>query len=95
MVQELLNNAKKHSEASKVIFKMAMEDGFFLISYEDDGVGFALQEDSLREIGTSRIGLEQMKSRVLHLNGKMDLNSEANRGVRILISIPLKEVKAI
>jgi two-component system sensor histidine kinase ComP len=95
MVQELLNNAKKHSEASKVIFKMAMEDGFFLISYEDDGVGFALQEDSLREIGTSRIGLEQMKSRVLHLNGKMELNSEANRGVRILISIPLKEVKAI
>ncbi|SEC48054.1 two-component system, NarL family, sensor histidine kinase ComP [Paenibacillus sp. GP183] len=95
MVQELLNNAKKHSEASKVIFKMFMEDGFFLISYEDDGIGFAQKEDSLREIGASRIGLEQMRSRVLHLNGNMELNSQVNKGVRILISIPLKEVKAI
>jgi two-component system, NarL family, sensor histidine kinase ComP len=95
MVQELLNNAKKHSEASKVIFKMVMKDGFFLISYEDDGVGFAQKEDSLREIGASRMGLEQMRSRVLHLNGTMELNSSVNKGVQILIAIPLKEVKAI
>jgi two-component system sensor histidine kinase ComP len=95
IVQELLNNAKKHSQASKVTFKMAFEGNFFCLSYEDDGVGFGTNIGGHKEIGISGIGMEQMKSRVLHLNGQLDLTSNPSGGVQCRITIPMKEVMAL
>jgi two-component system sensor histidine kinase ComP len=93
IVQELLNNAKKHSQASKVIFKMVIDDDLFCLSYEDDGVGFGESGESNKEIGLSGIGMEQIKSRILHLNGQLDWKSSS--GVRCRIIIPMKEVVSL
>src|SRR5262249_175340 len=66
IVQELLNNAKKHSQASQVTFRITESDPSFCLIYEDDGVGF----DGVvrqKEIGAGGMGVEQMKSRILHV----------------------------
>jgi two-component system sensor histidine kinase ComP len=90
--QELMHNAKKHSKASKVTIKLAVIENYICLFYKDNGVGLdpqALANDKrLRTIANSGFGLEQMKSRVLHLNGHLELQSNKGSGVELTIRIP-------
>lgn len=92
IVQELLNNAKKHSQASKVTFQITEKDNYFCLVYEDDGVGFHDRDEVHLEIGASGMGLEQMRSRVLHVGGRFELNAQNGNGTKIIITIPTEEV---
>ncbi|SDM85237.1 two-component system, NarL family, sensor histidine kinase ComP [Paenibacillus sp. yr247] len=91
--QELMHNAKKHSKASKVTIKLAVIESYLCLFYKDNGVGLdpqALAKDKrLRTIANSGFGLEQMKSRVLHLNGHLELQSNKGSGVELTIRIPI------
>lgn len=92
IVQELLNNAKKHSQASKVKFHIVEKDFCFRLTYEDDGVGFHDRDEVHPEIGASGMGIEQMRSRVLHVGGRFELNSQKGNGTKFIITIPTEEV---
>jgi len=93
MFQELMQNAKKHSKADKVTIKLAVIDQYVCIYYKDNGVGMDVEtwenQDKLKSIAYSGLGLEQMKSRVLHLNGHLELKSKKGSGVNLSIRIPL------
>lgn len=91
IVQELLNNAKKHSEATVVSFHFSMEGDRYLLVYEDNGVGIGAETKETRRIGESGIGLEQMKGRVLLLQGSFDITTLPQAGTRITIVIPVQE----
>ncbi|WP_127582623.1 sensor histidine kinase [Paenibacillus koleovorans] len=90
VVQELLNNAKKHSLAEKVSLHLSVVHETFYLLYEDNGIGFE-PAPAPKETGTAGIGLEQMRTRILHLNGNMELESSRGNGVKIWITMPLKE----
>lgn len=92
IVQELLNNAKKHSQASKVTFQIIKNDNYFNLIYEDDGVGFHDRGEVHLEIGASGLGIEQMRSRVLHVGGRLELNTRNGSGTKFIITIPTEEV---
>ncbi|UUZ97440.1 hypothetical protein LJK87_25675 [Paenibacillus sp. P25] len=96
MVQELINNAKKHSGAGLLRIELSAAHRRIRLYYNDDGVGFdieaAEEKARLRSISGSGLGLEQMRSRVLHLGGQFELRSTVGNGVTITIHIPLKEV---
>jgi len=83
IVQELVNNSLKYSEAKSLILKFEEIDGKkLLISYEDDGKGFDM--NTVKEgLGTSNI-----KTRVQLLKGEMTLNSSPGNGMNALIKIP-------
>lgn len=95
IIQELLNNAKKHSQASKVSFAMTVKDHRFCLTYEDDGVGFDSTQVPRMEIGASGMGVEQMRGRILHLNGKLECDSRRGAGVKFFITIPVREVMSV
>lgn len=92
IVQELLNNAKKHSQASKVGFRLSVEGERFVLVYEDDGVGIDSAGQRTRMIGGSGIGMEQMKGRVMLLQGSMEVTNLPKAGTRISIFIPMHDV---
>lgn len=92
IVQELLNNAKKHSQATKVTFQIVERDNYFRLIYEDDGVGFHDRDGVHPEIGASGMGIEQMRSRVLHVGGRFELNTQKGSGTKFIITIPTEEV---
>lgn len=83
-MQEAVTNAVKHSGASKVTIRFLLSgptDETLKISIEDNGVG------STPDSGTGR-GLKIMKSRLISLNGHLDvLFSEL--GTTVTLSIPL------
>ncbi|MBP1992401.1 sensor histidine kinase [Paenibacillus eucommiae] len=91
MVQELITNAKKHSQASKVVIQMTTIGNSFKLLYEDNGIGFDERRMVTREIGATGIGMEQIKSRTLYLNGQFHLETSQGHGVNIQIMIPLRE----
>ncbi|WP_158289484.1 sensor histidine kinase [Paenibacillus flagellatus] len=91
IVQELLNNAKKHSGATLVVIRLGVANGRFRLEYRDDGGGFDPDKLTAPDIGTSGVGMEQMRSRILHLNGQLELDAKPGGGVSIRITFPMKE----
>ncbi|SEC50153.1 ATP-binding protein [Paenibacillus sp. GP183] len=91
MIQEMITNAKKHSHASRVKIQIVTAKDTFSLLYEDNGVGFDEGRLMQKQIGASGIGIEQIKSRTVYLKGKYDLQTSIGSGVKIQITIPMRE----
>jgi len=79
IVQELINNAFKHSKAS-IIHLNFHEGETMLLSYEDNGLGII--EDDRRELR-----MESLYSRVESLNGEIDVVTLEKKGLKIVIKV--------
>ncbi|MDF2714699.1 MAG: domain S-box protein [Paenibacillus sp.] len=86
IVQELLNNATKHSEAAKVTMALTGGKDQLYFSYSDDGVGIDL---SAFEGSFQHMGIAGIEKRVLSLEGDVELKSAPQAGFHVTISIPL------
>lgn len=86
IVQELLTNIVKHSEASEAYLQCSQDSNRFYITVEDNGKGINQSRYTNRGIG-----LDNIQSRVDFLNGKMDFNSVANNGTITNIEITTDE----
>jgi signal transduction histidine kinase len=86
IINELINNTIKHSEASEVSIQCIEYASNFEVQITDNGKGF----DTLhRNLG---IGLKDVRSRVELLNGKLAIDSNKN-GTTIIFSIPTNNEK--
>lgn len=86
-VQELLNNAAKHSKASEVEVTLGINDDHLELKYIDNGIGMHLGNKLSTE---SKMGLVGMKERIQSFNGKIRFNSEPGKGLIVIASIPIK-----
>lgn len=92
IVQEAVNNIKKHSGAENVAINIEFQDEDLKLYIYDDGKGFDSSElKSKNEDINSGFGLISMKERVELLNGKFELTSQPGKGTRLNILIPLVE----
>uniref|UniRef100_A0A4Y8PX02 histidine kinase n=1 Tax=Paenibacillus athensensis TaxID=1967502 RepID=A0A4Y8PX02_9BACL len=91
VVQELLNNAKKHSQASRVSFRLRESAGQLVLSYKDNGVGFE-ENKAKRGMGLYGKGIEQLKGRISHLHGQARLETGKEQGVQWTITLPAQTV---
>ncbi|MFF2176729.1 ATP-binding protein [Lysinibacillus sp. NPDC058147] len=83
IVQELLNNALKHSQAETVeLYLQELDDGFELV-YRDNGIGCNLSEIWHCE----SMGLQGIRERVEAYNGQITIDSDMNEGIYIQIKI--------
>ena len=83
IIQELLNNAIKHSYATKVIITLQIKDGNCILNYKDNGVGF----NSRYTENTSSIGLFSIKERVHAMKGDITFTSVPSEGLSVNISL--------
>lgn len=91
VVQELLNNARKHSHARLVTLSLKKEGGLFTLNYADDGVGLDVAKIG-KSFGT--MGFPGMIGRVEGLGGRINIRSEKGKGVEIIMQWTSKEVYA-
>jgi signal transduction histidine kinase len=80
IIQELLNNAIRHSKANKIDLEIMYDDNSIFIRVQDDGIGF----QNNREF--DGIGLHNVRNRVKSINGQMELISEPIKGTTFMIS---------
>ncbi len=80
-VQEIINNANKHSQASLITidFKTSIEQPFF-IRIQDNGIGYEETEKA------ESYGLRNIRSRLAEIGAKLKMESNPNEGTRIEIT---------
>ena len=86
IVQELLNNASKHSKASNLHFHINRLDKTLHLHYWDNGIGF--EAEKLTPSFKS-MGLSGMKERIKSLNGTIEFTSKPGNGLSMNMQIPI------
>ncbi len=92
IIQESLNNIRKHSQAHTVrVFMRSDTQGDCSILIEDDGVGMNIALKSDRTSG-DHLGLSIMEERAKRIGGTVQFESEPNEGTRILLHFHYPEL---
>ena len=89
IIQELLNNALKYAEASLILVSCSQNKDTFFITVEDNGVGFDIMDKN-----NNGMGLRNIKNRVEILKGKLEIESEVNKGTSAYIELKVKNETA-
>ena len=88
IIQELINNVVKHSEAKIADVHITYNNPYVLISVKDDGKGFDTKSPS------NGIGLSNIYSRIRFMNGRIKRESDST-GSRFAITINLNQIPEI
>lgn len=84
MIQELLNNILKHSNATEANILIKKQKKDLLIKIKDNGVGFNVDKTLSIDKGT---GLKSVYNRLELLNGKIKILSKPKKGTTINITL--------
>ncbi len=84
IAKEALHNAVKYSGSASISVKFAWHDKNIFMEIVDAGKGFALAS------AKSGNGLSNMRLRAEKLGGKLEILSEAGKGTRIQVHVPIK-----
>lgn len=89
IIQEALNNVRKHAQASTVVIKLEIINKTINILIFDDGIGFNVETKMKSCKEDSGFGLLAMRERAELLKGNIEIDSKLGTGTRIKISIPV------
>jgi len=78
VLQELLVNMKKHSEASSVMLSFHQKGKKLSINYTDNGIGSDLKKQN---------GLRNTENRIHSINGTITFESKLNKGFKVKIEV--------
>ncbi|MFG4003828.1 tetratricopeptide repeat-containing sensor histidine kinase [Flavobacterium aquidurense] len=81
VLQELMVNMKKHSDAPVVVLKFESTANTITINYSDNGKG--CEKDLI-----IKNGLQNMENRILSIKGTLTFDSEPGKGFKVKITLP-------
>lgn len=88
IIQEALNNVRRHAEASKVKIVFNGENGNLRIGIIDNGKGFSVEEVLHSRKTRRRFGMDSMKERAVGLGGSVQVTSRPGAGTTVTVEIP-------
>jgi signal transduction histidine kinase len=89
-VREILINAIKHAKAHRIGLDMRREDNSIAIRVTDDGMGFDVDEVSSSPARHRGFGLFNIKERLDHIGGTLEISSQRGEGSRFVLVAPLR-----
>lgn len=87
ILQELMVNMKKHSQAKNVAVKFERQDNRVSILYQDDGIGLSAPL-------TYGKGLKNTETRIKNIKGQISFDQVPSKGLKIRISFPIQTQNA-
>jgi len=81
VMQELMTNMKRHSQAQMVVIKFLRDDYCITVLYTDNGIGMA-------DAGRNN-GLKNTENRINGIHGTITFESISEKGLDITISFPI------
>jgi two-component system NarL family sensor kinase len=88
VVQELLNNIVKHAEAALIDTQLFYKNDMIEIQVSDNGKGFDTDAINEPRKSSAGLGLSNMRSRILLINGQFTIKSTLGEGTVVLIKVP-------
>lgn len=83
MIQELIQNALKHAACTSIEVQLIRHNQELTINIEDNGIGFDVKSNE------TSFGLMNVRKQVELLNGEITIDSHAQKGTVVFISLPL------
>ncbi len=92
IIQEILNNVKKHSKAKQVKVKLEFGTVYLKLQVKDDGIGFNIEKTLKRVKNEStNYGLIGVINRVKEIMGEINIESSRNNGTYYDIKMPINK----
>jgi two-component system sensor histidine kinase DegS len=92
IVQEALQNVRKHAGASRTVVSTRVEDKVWVLEVTDDGRGFEVSAVAAR--GRRNFGLQFMRERAELIGAQFEVQSRLGGGTVVRLSIPVGEESA-
>ena len=90
IVQESLNNAIKHADASRINVSLKTEQDHGVLEILDNGIGIPFDQDH-----SSGLGLNIMKHRCGLFDGEITINPAGERGTKVCCRFPLNSKETL
>jgi len=90
ILQEVINNIIKHSEADTVTIEIYNKNSVLVSAIMDNGIGFNVKNLQMKDSADSGLGLHFMDERAKILGSTINIKSDPRIGTAIKISIPIK-----
>jgi two-component system, NarL family, sensor kinase len=94
IVQELVNNAIKHAQATVINVALTAEDQLS-ITVEDNGIGFDPSTKHSDKKNGSGLGLYNMENRTRLLNAKLEFDTQLKKGSKITLIVPYEATESL
>ena len=85
--QEILNNALKHSGATKITVDLIYEGNTFALVMEDNGKGFDVAQKRMSSSSSKGVGLKSLFNRAYLIGATLDFDSKIGKGTRVEIKL--------
>jgi two-component system, NarL family, sensor kinase len=86
VVQELLNNAVKHSQASLIEVTVGLQ-GQIYVSVEDNGIGFDAEAQKNDKVNGKGLGLFNIENRARLLGGILEFDRQRSKGSKTTLKL--------
>jgi two-component system sensor histidine kinase DegS len=86
IIQEAMNNAKKHARAKNVEVSIAFTANTVSAVIRDDGVGFDVAATEARIDGGKHLGMVSMRERVELEKGEIEIRSQIGQGTEVRVA---------
>lgn len=90
IVEEAVNNARKHAQASLITVRLMPYEDFLLLTVHDNGLGFDVNvvDETYDQRGS--LGLINMRERAELIGARLEIESAPGRGTTVTLAVPLK-----
>ncbi len=90
LVQESLNNVRKHAHASNVWLTFDFDDTRVNLVVRDDGKGFDVIKALDAASGRGSVGILQMRERTERAGGTFEIETDVGKGTTIRVTLPVR-----
>jgi len=89
IVQEALNNARKHAKASMIRVSVYTYQENIVLEIVDNGVGFNVERERQAARARNSLGMQNLYDQADLLDGTLNVESAPGEGTRIILLIPV------
>jgi signal transduction histidine kinase len=91
IIEEAVNNARKHAEASRILVRLSVQDDLFVAQVIDNGRGFDLNAVEADYGSRGSLGLVNLRERAGLVEGNVTIDSEPGGGTSVTLVVPIVE----
>ncbi len=93
IVEEAINNARKHANASLITVSIYRQEDAVLLQVMDNGQGFDANANANKD-GRNSLGMTNMRERAELIDGTFHVDSSPGKGTVITVVVPVKTGEA-
>lgn len=95
IVEEAVNNARKHAQAPHIWVRLrSLDKSMLLLEVQDDGIGFDVEAVNRSYDKRGSLGMINLRERTELINGVLNIQSTPGKGTTVRVAIPLTEEAA-